>query len=140
MRKSLFNISTLLNSKSDYIGASASTLCLIHCMITPLLFAVQATSLSCSEISPWWWKLVDYVFLAVTFFAIYFTNKSTSSTWIPRVLWIFWGFLALLVINDSLHIIGIPHVLIYVPAIAMTILHLYNRRYCHHEGDECCTT
>ena len=129
----------LVDSKSDYIGASASTLCMIHCMVTPLLFAVQATTLSCSEISPWWWKMVDYFFLIVTFFAIYYTNKKTTSIWIPKVLYVCWALLSLLVINDTWHFVTIPHMLIYIPALCMTCLHLYNRKYCHCQLDRCCT-
>ena len=130
----------LVDSKSDYIGASASTLCMIHCMVTPLLFAVQAATLSCSELSPWWWKMVDYIFLFVTFFAIHFTNKNTTSVWIPKVLYGCWGVLSLLVINDTVHLVTIPHMIIYIPALGMTFLHLYNRKYCHCQLDRCCTS
>ena len=51
---------------------------------SPVLFAVQATSLSCSEISPTWCKAVDYFFLIITFIAIYYTNKTTSSSLINQ--------------------------------------------------------
>ena len=72
MTKSIFN--------SDYLGAAASGLCIIHCLLTPVLFVVQASSsLTCSEISPGWWSAIDYLFLAVTFFAIRATTRSTTS-------------------------------------------------------------
>jgi len=136
----LLTVSHILNSRSDFIGASASSLCMIHCMITPFLFVVQATSLSCSEISPWWWKMVDYVFLVVTFFAIYFTNKNTSSKWMPIALYACWVTLALLIVNASLHFLSIPHVMIYFPALTLAFLHLYNRRYCRCQPDKCCVS
>lgn len=132
------SLSCKFNFNSDFIGAFASGFCLLHCMMTPFLFAVQATSLSCSEISPWWWKIVDYIFLVITFFAIYYTNQTTSSHWMPKALYACWALLLFLVVNNSLHVLPIPHFLIYIPAMCLALLHLYNRRYCNCKEERCC--
>ncbi len=115
----------------DLLGTITSMLCMIHCIITPFLFAAQATvSTTCSEISPMWWKVLDYLFLIITFFAIYYTAKSTVLKWLPNLMYVMWSLLALLVVNKFYHLINISHVVIYVPALCLAGLHLYNRNYC----------
>jgi len=121
-------------SSIDFLGAISSSLCMVHCLITPLLFAVQATSLSCSEISPSWWKMIDCIFLIVSLVAIIFTAKSTSLKFMPRLLYTSWLLLAIIVLNNLFHLINLPHALIYIPAIVLIILHMYNRKYCRCTG------
>ena len=48
------SFASLINSESDIFGAAASSLCLIHCLLTPVIFVVQASAFSCSEASPIW--------------------------------------------------------------------------------------
>lgn len=125
-------------SSNDYLGALSSSLCMVHCLVTPMLFAVQATSLSCSEISPYWWKMIDFIFLIVSFVAIVYTSKSTSLKFMPFLLYASWFLLAIAVINSLMHLNILPHALIYFPAIVLVILHMYNRKYCNCVKDSCC--
>ena len=122
---------------SDYIGAAGSTLCLIHCFATPFIFAAQAAASStCADISPTWWKMIDLVFLVITYIAVWHSAKSTTFSWMPTALYAFWLSFALLVMNNFLQLLPIPHALIYIPAICLSALHLYNRRYCNCYRDE----
>ena len=132
-------IKNIISTKSDYIGASASSLCLIHCMLTPVVFAVHASSLSCSEISPFWWKVIDHLFLVITAFAIYYTAKSTVIRWIPKLMWLSWAILTCVVINETVQFIGIPHALKFLPAIGLISFHMYNLKFCRCNNDQCCT-
>ncbi|MEM1321416.1 MAG: MerC domain-containing protein [Bacteroidota bacterium] len=129
-----------LNSNSDMFGAFASGLCLIHCLATPFLFVVQACSTSCCAAGPTWWSMIDYLFLGVSILAIYYSAKSTSLDWMPMALYASWVLLAILVFNESLQLLPLNHALIYLPALSLVGLHLYNRRYCQCEADRCCTT
>lgn len=131
-------IRSAIDTQSDYVGASASTLCLVHCMLTPVLFAVQATSLSCADISPAWWQAIDFLFLVISFFAIYFTARSSTSVWVSRGLYFWWFILALIIVNATFQWLSIPHSLVYIPALVVSGLHLYNRKYCRCQDDECC--
>ena len=88
----------ILTQKSDNIGAIASTLCLLHCIATPLIFIVQAGSLSCCGSPPSWWKLIDVLFVIISFFAIYNSTLTSSSKIIKVSLWFFWFFLFFIVI------------------------------------------
>ncbi len=129
-----------INLSSDTLGAFASGLCLIHCLVTPLIFVVQACTATCCEAGPWWWGMIDYLFLGVSFAAIYYSAKSTSLKWMPAGLYITWGILALVILNESFSVLTLPSASIYFPAIALVGLHLYNRRYCQCHDEECCTT
>jgi hypothetical protein len=127
--KSLSLIGTSFNS--DYIGALGSILCLIHCFATPFLFAAQATAAStCSDISPTWWKMIDLVFMVITYLAVNHSSKMTILIWMPIALYFFWLSFAVLVLNNFSQFLHIPHALIYIPAIFLSGLHLYNRKYC----------
>ena len=128
----------LTNSKSDFLGAFASSLCMVHCLATPLIFVMQASTASCSEVGPWWWRMIDYLFLIISIAAIYHSAKRTSLQWMPKALYTCWGILALLILNEGLHLLPIPHILIYLPAFSLVFLHLYNRKYCRYSTEKCC--
>lgn len=128
------------NGKSDIYGLFASSLCMVHCMVTPFIFVVQASTARCSEVGPWWWRTLDYLFLAISIIAIHHSAKMTSLHWMPKAMYIAWGVLAVLIINESFHALPIPHLLIYLPAFSLVFLHLYNRKYCRCEEEKCCTT
>jgi len=131
-------LTNTINSKSDIFGLVASSLCMVHCLATPFLFAAQAAvGATCSDIGPLWWKMIDFFFLVITFFAIVYTVKSTLLKWMPLVLYVLWTVLAILVVNKFFHIVHVPHTIIYIPAIALSLLHLYNWNYCRCHEDRC---
>ncbi|NKI32175.1 MerC domain-containing protein [Croceivirga thetidis] len=126
-----------LTSKSDVIGISASTLCLIHCIATPFLFVAQAELLGGTESHPFWWGLLDIAFLLVSYFAVWWSASNTTKTWVPYALWISWGFLSLIVLNEKFELMRLPEQLIYIPTVCLIIFHLYNRKY-HDCSEEQC--
>lgn len=124
--------------KPDELGVVASGLCLIHCVVTPFLFIVQSCSVGgCSE-TPIWWQFIDYIFLVISFFAVYRSTQTSGSTWIKPALWMSWGLLLFIIINEKIAWFSIPEYGIYIPAVALIVLHLYNRKYCHCNTDKCC--
>ncbi len=127
-----------LSSKSDIIGAMASVLCFLHCLATPILFVAQAGLASAEESRPWWWGTMDMLFLAISFFAVYWSARNTSKQWIKYAFWSLWIMLALIIVNEKLEIGHLAEELIYVPTIGLILLHFYNRHYCRCENDGCC--
>ncbi|MFW5759549.1 MAG: MerC domain-containing protein [Cyclobacteriaceae bacterium] len=127
-------------SSSDFIGASASMLCLVHCLATPVLFVAQTCAISgcCSSISPGWWNSIDYVFIGITFFAVFFSARSTSREWMKFALYGSWVLLSLLVVNEKLTFLTLNEGWKYTAAVALISLHLYNRRYCRYTDAGCC--
>ena len=134
------NQSLNLNSSSDSWGALASALCLAHCVLTPFLFVAQANSqLICEHgASPFWWSMIDYIFLVVSFIAIHYSTKHTSIKWMPAALYISWALLSLYILGEKFGFMHLGHGLIYVPAFSLVGLHLYNRKNSFCEDDQCC--
>ena len=126
-------------NNSDSIGALASTLCLIHCLITPFIFVVQSCAASCCASAPSWWALFDYFFLTISFFAILKSTKTTQSNFIKYSLWGFWLILLSLIVNESIEVLLINKNILYFVAISLSSLHIYNLKYCQCNDNKCCT-
>ena len=128
-----------LTAKSDLIGAAASALCLVHCLATPLLFVAQTGLIGHVESHPQWWGILDLVFLAISFMAIWWSSKKTAKTWMQIALWISWSVLCFIVFNEKLAIMEIAEQAIYIPSACLIFFHLYNRKYCQCGEGDCCT-
>lgn len=126
-----------LSVKSDMIGAFASSLCLIHCVATPLIFIVSPISTQ-AESAPTWWKSLDYLFLLLSFFAVYWSAKNTSKKWVKYAFWASWIVLTSAIINEKLELFHLGELVVYIPAIFLVFLHLYNRKYCKCADETCC--
>jgi len=125
--------------KSDSLGVIASSLCLIHCLATPFLFVAKTCAISCCAAAPTWWIAVDYLFLFVSFFAVYWSTLTTSNKLIKSALWLSWFLLSFVLINEQMQWMSISHLAVYLPAVALVSFHIYNIRYCQCQNKECCT-
>ncbi|MEM9919501.1 MAG: MerC domain-containing protein [Bacteroidota bacterium] len=130
----------VINDRSDMFGAFASGLCLIHCLVTPLIFVAQACTTSCCATGPTWWGMIDYLFLGISIIAIYYSAKSTSIKWMPIALYASWLLLAICILNERFGLFHVNQFVNYVPAIGLVGLHLYNRKYCQCDDDKCLNT
>ncbi|MEM9143644.1 MAG: MerC domain-containing protein [Bacteroidota bacterium] len=128
-----------LSSKSDLIGATASTLCFLHCLATPLLFIAYTSSSLVEATHPWWWGILDILFLAVSLFAVYWSAQKTSRTWVKYTFWGLWIMLALVILNEKWEILPLAEGTIYLPTLGLILLHFYNRRQCRCKNEHCCT-
>ena len=128
----------LLKQKPDILGAFASSLCLVHCIATPFLFIVQTGAATFHNATPIWWKSIDYLFLIISFIAIYWSTKTTSNPWIKRMLRLSWLALSIVIFNEKLELFPLAETVIYIPTIALVILHLYNRKHCKCNTEKCC--
>ena len=125
-------------SRSDIIGASASTMCFIHCLATPFLFVAYSNTAITMETQPWWWGILDIVFLVISFFAVYWSTYNTSKRWVKYAFWTHWMLLAVIILNEKWEIAHIAEVFIYLTTLGLVFLHFYNRSYCQCEDDKCC--
>ncbi|MEM6721577.1 MAG: MerC domain-containing protein [Bacteroidota bacterium] len=128
----------LYKKQSDTIGMFASSLCLIHCLATPLLFIAQSQMACCAAEVPLWWKAIDIFFLVISFFAVYWSTKTTSRNWMKYAFWSTWLLLSFIIINERTGLFSIPEYAIYIPSLSLVVLHLYNRKYCQCKNDNCC--
>ena len=127
-----------INLSFDNIGIIASTLCTIHCIATPFLFVARACSVTCCSDAPIWWVLIDYLFLVISFYAIFFIHKNITIKWLRASFWISWTILLITILNQSIDIIYLPKNFIYIPSIVIVVLHYYNLKYCKCQDDKCC--
>ncbi len=131
-----------LTSKSDVVGAIASGLCAIHCIATPFLFIAQScsTQTSCCASGPTWWSAIDYIFIVITFFAVYQSGINSSKSWMKYALMTLWLLLSLLVLNGKFNVLNISELWKYLMAFSLISLHLYNLKFCKCEDETCCIT
>jgi len=122
---------------SDLLGALVGSLCLIHCLATPLLFVAKACSTSCCSDSPIWWKAIDYFFILISFIAIVFSTKKLIKKWLVIALWSSWFLLLITILSEALGIGLFPTSFIYLPSVLIIAFHYYNIRYCKC-GKEIC--
>ncbi len=125
--------------KPDSIGSVASLLCLIHCVATPFIFITQACIMSCCVGTPTWWQSLDYVFIIISFFAIFRSTQTSSNKSIKIALWITWFLLFLSIVNKAFQLFYINQNLTYTTGITLALLHLYNLKYCQCVNDKCCS-
>ena len=128
---------TLINS--DSIGAFASGLCAVHCIITPVLFVAQTCAVTgcCTSSSPEWWSALDYAFMGITFIAAAFSARNSSQSWMRMSLYGSWGLLTLVILNEKLGWLVISELWKYAAAFVLISLHLYNRKYCICVEESC---
>ena len=128
----------LIIKHSDYVGASASGLCLIHCIATPILFLSQASLISISNEMLFLWQSLNFLFLAISFIAIYYSVKNSSNSYVKILFFLNWLILSALILIELFEILSIAEFYTYIAAISLSILHIYNLNYCRCEDDSCC--
>ena len=124
--------------KPDTIGSLASTLCLLHCLATPFIFITQACTMSCCADTPIWWQSIDYIFIVISFFAIFRATKTSTNKIISKLLWITWFIFFALTLNKSLSIVYLDKNFTYAAGISLACLHIYNLKFCQCKSDNCC--
>lgn len=124
--------------KSDTIGALSSSLCMIHCLATPIFFIASACSSSCCSSAPLWWQWLDYFFLVVSFVAIRYSTVSTNSNLVKIGLWSSWVGLFICILNAKFGWFYLSPNIKFIPAFSIIGFHLYNLKYCKCNNDNCC--
>ena len=115
---------------SDIYGATSSSLCLAHCLFTPLLF-----------LSPiWWWSSLNIIFIMVSFVAVYNSVKKTSRNVMKPLFWLGFSILTLSIVNEEFHFLHVPEIFNYSAAGFLAGLHIFNMRYCQCDDEGCCAT
>tara|TARA_B100000768_G_scaffold102291_1_gene95236 strand:- start:128 stop:517 length:390 start_codon:yes stop_codon:yes gene_type:complete len=122
---------------SDLVGATASTLCTIHCIATPFLFFASTCTKSCCSSAPLWWIWIDYAFLFISLFAVYKSTKSSSKFWIKIILWGSWIALSSFIFMEQNTQLNLSDIYKYSAALSLAFFHVYNLKYCQCESENC---
>ncbi|MEZ0484882.1 MerC domain-containing protein [Fibrella aquatica] len=117
------------HSKADYIGITGSVLCIIHCLITPIL-VMTSTLLNHDSLRIGFLSL-DYLFIAINIVAVWSATRHTSRP-IRLALWSLLTLFATGLLLEDLD----PRFeyMAYAASLGLVISHLANIRYCrnHH--------
>lgn len=111
---------------ADYTGIASSGLCIIHCLLMPLVFSAQSVYLQHQDGVPFH---LDYLFLFLSFVAVYYVTRQNSSHWINTLLWLSFGLFAVSVIFQDVF-----YILIYFQYLASFLLilgHILHIRRCN---------
>ena len=122
---------------SDYIGAISGVLCIIHCIITPLLFIINAELATMQTLFAL--QIIGYVFLIISFFAVYRSALNTTNNTVKVLFFLFWGALLFLILNESFGVFRISETFTFISAFSLSALHIYNLNYCQCKDETCCT-
>ncbi|MBC6995128.1 MerC domain-containing protein [Neolewinella lacunae] len=120
-------------SRPDFIGAFASSLCIVHCLLAPLFFVAQpvvyhqVVSHQGHHHGEGLWGCLDYVFLLVSLLAVWFAHKPQRSGWVRGGLWGGWACFALgLFLGERL--VG-GEGMMYLGSGILVLTHLSNLRW-----------
>ena len=111
----------------------------MHCIFTPVLFALQGLSSGYGAELLTWWKNLDIFFLTLSFFAIYRSTRLSNNGLIKYALWISWVILFFLIINEKISWLPIADLIIYITTSSLIFFHIYNLNYYQCKSDNCCT-
>ena len=128
----------IIDVNSDHVGVTASSLCMLHCFFTPLLFLSQATTVTLNQNIPFLWQSLNFLFLLISLLAIYHTVKNSSRLSVKVLLVSSWLILTSLIINEFFEISSIPELYTYASSTSLAGLHVYNLKYCRCDDDNCC--
>ena len=113
-----------LSRKADVIGITGSVLCIIHCMVTPVLLmttaAFQDSTLRIGFLS------LDYVFISINIVAVYFATRHHTSPVIRKALWSFMSLFTIALLLEDVD--PIFRYASYVASAGLVITHLINIR------------
>lgn len=127
---------TLINS--DHLGIITSTMCLTHCILTPLFFLYHVEISNQIIGATFFWYSLNYFFLIISFFAINRSIKISSNYFIKILMLISWFLLSGLILNEQLELFSVPEFFSYFAAVSLCSLHVYNLNYCRCEYENCC--
>lgn len=119
-----------LTKTSDYFGVLTCSLPMAHCISTSLILISLSSVYTKLSMSYSWWSNLDYVFLLITVFIIYFSAQITRVKRMKYFFWLSWLSLFLVIINEKTESYRFSEYANYIAITSLYLLHLYNLKYC----------
>ena len=123
---------------SDKVGVASNILCMLHCFATPFIFLSQTQTAHISHDVPFAWQIINYFFITVSAIAVYYSAKNSTNNIVKFLMVVFWLILSFLIISEGLEILHLPEILTYLSASFLSLLHIYNLKYCTCSDEDCC--
>jgi hypothetical protein len=114
------------HGNADYVGITGSILCIIHCIVTPIL--AVSSSVFLKDTMTEGMHLLGYVFVIVNGVAVYYATRHTHSARLNQFLWGAFALFAVSIIleetNEAFHYLG------YVGSFLLIVGHGLNLYLC----------
>lgn len=112
-----------LSRKADYIGITGSILCVLHCLITPVLLMTSAVMQD--KTLRFGYLSLDYIFIGINLAAVYFATHHAQPI-IRKALWGFMSVFAVAILLEN----QTPAFayLAYAASAGLVVTHLINIR------------
>lgn len=120
------------HGSADYIGITGSVLCIIHCIVTPIL--AVSSSLLFKDTLVEGMHLLGYAFILINGVAVYYATRNTHSVQLNRFLWFAFGVFAISLALEEVS--EVFHYISYAGSAMLIIghgLNLYLCRLMHHK-------
>ena len=124
---------------SDNLGILSSTLCFIHCFVTPFVYMSFASLFNQNDFLSFSWKGVNIIFIVFSLIAVNRSTKKTTSKIIKPIFWFSWSFLFFVLFNEEVKFIELPELVSYLSALNLAGIHVYNLKFCGCKDENCCT-
>ena len=112
-------------TKADNTGIASAVLCTIHCLMIPALLLIKYLWAGKTAVPnlPYWWGYLDYLFLVISFTAVYHAAGHTTARWIKVSLWTCWCLLSTgILFEEQLHWLA------YLASAGLIATHFFNIR------------
>ena len=123
---------------SDKVGVASNILCMLHCFATPFIFFSQTQTVHIGHDIPFAWQIINYFFIAVSAIAVYYSAKNSTNNIVKLLMVVSWSILSFLIISEGLELFHLPEIFTYLSASFLSLLHIYNLKYCTCDDEECC--
>mgnify|MGYP005717468239 FL=1 len=123
---------------SDKVGVASNILCMLHCFATPFIFFSQTQTVHIGHDIPFAWQIINYFFIAVSGIAVYYSTKNSTNNIVKLLMVVSWSILSFLIISEGLELFHLPEIFTYLSASFLSLLHIYNLKYCTCDDEECC--
>lgn len=114
------------HGNADYIGITGSVLCIIHCIITPII-AVSSSLLFKDSLAEGM-HLLGYVFILVNGVAVYYATRQGHTAKLNKFLWAAFALFATSILleeaNEVFHYLG------YLGSFLLIVGHSLNLYLC----------
>jgi len=111
-----------IQENSDFVGIFSASLCLIHCLLLPILANLLAHT-SIGE-----YPFFDYIFLAMAYVAVWYSVKSHTTSFTKKMFGLALFFLSFGILTEEF--IDFSAYIAYFSSFSLIVLHYVNFRSC----------
>ncbi|WP_247236921.1 MerC domain-containing protein [Telluribacter sp. SYSU D00476] len=87
------------HGRADYVGIAGSLLCIVHCLLTPVL--AVGSSLTVDDHTIAGFLHLDYLFVLVNGLAVYYATRGHKFPLVKLILWLAFGLFAVSILLEG---------------------------------------